>query len=69
MCGGEDGARGGVSYKKNKRRLAVWLGKRNRRGFMGEEDWNKGTQMLSLEWLKIPWEDMHYSMENLVKQR
>lgn len=66
---GEDGARGGVSYKKNKRRLAVWLGKRNGQGFMGEEDWNKSMQMLSWEWPKIPWEEIHYSMENLMKQR
>ena len=51
---GEDGARGGVSYKKNKRRLAVRLGKRNRQGFMGEEDCIKGIQMLSPEWPKIP---------------
>ena len=66
---GEDGARGGVSYKKNKRRLAVRLGKRNRQGFMGEEDCIKGIQMLSPDWPKIPWEEIHQSMENLLKQR
>lgn len=37
---------------------------------MGEEDWNKGIQMLSLEWsIKIPLVEKPSSVENLLKPR